>query len=269
MHYIKEFYQFLKHLVASRVLLATLVINDFKKNYLGSYFGVVWAFVQPMSFIVVIWLVFTYGFRSSPHGNVPYFLWLATGMIPWFFLSDSLSSASLAIVNNSFLVKKVSFRVSVLPLVPIGSTFIIHLGLVLFLIVVFFAYGFEPTVYLLQLPYLMLCIIFLTLGISWITSALYVFIKDISHIITLLLQIGFWATPIFWDMKMIPDKYQWLIKLNPAYYIIQGYRDSFINHHWFWEMKHVTIYYLIITTFFCIFGAIIFKRLRPHFGDVL
>ena len=269
MHFFKEFYRFLKHLFASRGLLVTLIINDFKKNYLGSYFGVMWAFVQPLSFMVVIWLVFTYGFRSAPHGDAPYFLWLASGMIPWFFISDALSAGSCAVASNAFLVKKIAFRVSILPLIPIGSTLIIQLGLVLFLMAVFLFYGFLPSLYWLQLPYFILCAILLILGISWITSSLNVFIKDIGNIVAVLLQIGFWVTPIFWDIQMIPQKYQWLVKLNPAYYIIEGYRDTFINHRWFWEMQNVTLYYLTITLALFISGALIFKRLRPHFGDVL
>ena len=268
-HYIKEFYRFFKHLIANKALLRVLIINDFKKQYLGSYLGLLWAFIQPLTFMLVIWFVFTYGFRSAPHGDTPYFLWLASGMIPWFFISNALSAGTNSITNNSFLVKKVAFRVSILPLVQIGSALIIHIGLILFLMIMFLLYGFPPSVYWIQLPYFMLCIVLLLLGISWMTSAVRVFIKDVKDIVGVLLQIEFWATPIFWNINIISPKYQWILKLNPAYYVIQGYRDTFINHKWFWEMRNVTFYYFVVTAFFVILGAIVFKRLRPHFGDVL
>jgi len=267
--YIKEFYRFLKHIVESRELLFTLIKNDFKKQYLGSYLGLVWAFIQPLIFMVVIWFVFTYGFRSAPHGDTPYFLWLASGLIPWFFISNALSAGTNAITSNSFLVKKVSFRVSILPLVQIGSSLILHVGLVLFLIVMFLFYGFKPSVYWLQLPYFTLCAALFILGVSWFTASIRVFVKDMSNIITVLIQIGFWATPIFWNINMISPKHQWILKLNPAYYIIEGYRNTFVNHIWFWEMPNVTIYFLSMTGFVFVIGAIVFKRLRPHFGDVL
>ena len=269
LRYIKEFYRFLKHIVESRQLLATLIKNDFKKQYLGSYLGLVWAFIQPLTFMLVIWFVFTFGFRSVAHGDMPYFLWLASGIIPWFFISDALAKGTNGIISNSFLVKKVAFRVSILPLIQISSALIIHIGLILFLVIMFLLYGFPPSVYWVQLPYFMLCTILLLLGISWMTSAIRVFVKDISNIIGVLLQIGFWATPIFWDVNTIASNHKWILKLNPAYYIVQGYRDTFINHVWFWEMPKVTLYYLAITTIFFILGAIVFKRLRPHFGDVL
>ncbi len=268
--YIKEFYRFLNHISESKQLIFTLIKNDFKKQYLGSYLGLLWAFVQPLTFMLVIWFVFTYGFRSAPIGDdTPFFLWLISAMIPWFFISNAIGSGTNAITCNSFLVKKVAFRVSILPLVQIGSALIIHMVLVMFLLVMFLLYGYTPTIYWLQLPFFILCTIMLVLGISWLTSAIRVFVKDIGNFVGVILQIGFWATPIFWNISMIPSKYQWIIELNPAYYITEGYRNTFINDVWFWEMQNATYYFLAICGFFFVLGAIVFKRLRPHFGDVL
>lgn len=270
MRYLKEFYRFLKHIYQSRELLSTLIKNDFKKQYLGSYLGLVWAFIQPLTFIVVIWFVFEIGFRAGPTtGGVPFFLYLITGMIPWFFISNAFTSGTNSIVNNSFLVKKVAFRVSILPLVEIGSALIIHLALVGFLIVAFLLYGYMPTIYWLQLPFYILASMVLLLGLSWLTSAVRVFIKDIGNFIAVLMQIGFWATPIFWSIDMIPQKYQWILKLNPAFYIVDGYRNTFIKGSWFWEHQNITMYYFTLTIVCLGVGALVFKRLRPHFGDVL
>ncbi len=268
--YIKEFYRFIKHIVQSRDLLFALVKNEFRKQYLGSYLGLLWAFIQPFVFMLVIWFVFTYGFRATPLADdTPFFLWLICGMIPWFFLSNALLSGTEAITNNAFLVKKVAFRVSILPLVQIGSALIIHLGLVLFLMAACLLYGMTPTLFWLQLPYYIFCSIFLVLGISWITSSLRVFVKDIGNIMAVIIQIGFWATPIFWNIDMVPKPYQWLVQLNPAYYIVEGFRNIFIKQVWFWQMPTVTLYFLAMSTLFFIVGAMVFKRLRPHFGDVL
>ncbi|MDX4026631.1 ABC transporter permease [Aliarcobacter skirrowii] len=270
MRYIKEFFRFLKHIYSSRELLLTLIKNDFRKQYLGSYLGLLWAFIQPLTFIVVIWFVFEIGFRAGPTTDgTPFFLYLTTGMIPWFFISSAFTSGTNSIVANSFLVKKVSFRVSILPLVQIGSALIIHLALVGFLIGAFLLYGYMPTIYWLQLPFYMLCSIVLLLGLSWLTSAIRVFVKDVGNFIGVLMQIGFWATPIFWSIDMIPASYQWILKLNPAFYIVDGYRNTFIYGSWFWEHQNITLYYSGLTLFCLVFGAIVFKRLRPHFGDVL
>jgi ABC-type polysaccharide/polyol phosphate export permease len=270
MRYLKELGRFIKHLQKNRMLLVVLIKNDFKKQYLGSYLGLAWAYIQPLIFMLVIWTVFEFGFRTGPTAKgVPFFLWLLAGMVPWFFFSDAIRTGTDAVKSNAFLVKKVAFRVSILPLVNIGSSFLIHLGLVLFLVIALLFHGFWPTLYWLQLPFYAALTILFAMGLSWLTSAIRVFVKDIGSVIAVLLQIGFWLTPIFWSLDLVPQKYHYLIQLNPAYYIVDGYRSSLISQVWFWEKPTWSLYYLAITGFMLILGALVFKRLRPHFGDVL
>jgi len=270
MRYLKELGRFIKHLQQNRMLLVVLIKNDFKKQYLGSYLGLAWAYIQPLTFMLVIWTVFELGFRTGPTATgVPFFLWLLAGMVPWFFFFDAIRTGTDAVTSNAFLVKKVAFRVSILPLVNIGSSFLIHLGLVLFLVIALLFYGFWPTLHWLQLPFYMALTILFTMGLSWFTSAIRVFVKDVGSVIAVLLQMGFWLTPIFWSLDLVPQKYHYLIQLNPAYYIVDGYRSSLISQVWFWEKPTWSLYYLAITGFMLILGALVFKRLRPHFGDVL
>ncbi len=270
MKIIKEFIVFLRHVYSSKELLLTLVKNDFRKQYLGSYLGLVWAFVQPLTFMLVIWFVFEMGFRAGPtQDGTPFFLWLTCGMVPWLFISNAIISGTGAVINNTFMVKKVAFRVSVLPLVDIGSALIIHIVLVLFLVLALLVYGYRPTLYWLQLPFYMACSIAFLLGVTWLTSAIRVFIKDIGNFVAVLMQIGFWATPIFWSVEMLSPRLQTVIQANPAFYIVSGYRDTFITGVWFWERQNLTLYYFGMTLVCMALGALVFKRLRPHFGDVL
>ena len=270
MRYIKEFITFFSHLMRNRKLIFTLIVNDFKKQYLGSYLGLFWSFAQPLVYMVVIWFVFSYGFRSAGGvEGVPFVLWLMSGMIPWFFFSSAITSATNAIVVNSFLVKKVAFRVSILPIVPIGSSLIIHIFLVVILYIAFIVYGIRPSVYWLQILYYIFAAIFFILGLCWITSSLRVFIKDVNNFIAIVMQIEFWATPIFWQIDKLSPEHRFWRKLNPAEYIVTGFRDSLINHIWFWEKPYETLYFWSLSLVLIILGAIVFRRLRPHFGDVL
>lgn len=247
-----------------------LSYNDFREQYLGAYLGIFWALLRPALFIGAVWFVFTVGFKSRPvEGDFPFILWLLCGFIPWFFFAESVNKSMNAIVGNAFLVKKVAFRVSILPLVKIISSLYIHMVFVAILLLIFMLYGYTPTLYWLQIPYFILCTIVLVLGLGWLTSAIRVFVKDIGEIIGVVIQFGFWLTPIFWSIKMIPEHYQWIIKLNPMVYIIEGYRNTLIHGMWFWETYKVTPYFLLTTSVIFIAGAIVFKRLRPHFGDVL
>ena len=135
--------------------------------------------------------------------------------------------------------------------------------------IVAFIYGMYPTIYMLQLFYYLFCLFFIILATSYITSSIILFFKDLGQLINIFLQIGIWATPIMWSYNIIPEKYQWIVKLNPMLYIVEGYRDSFINNIWFWEKQIQTIYFWLISLSLFFVGAIIFKRLKPHFADVL
>lgn len=262
--------KYLRDLIASRRLLQTLILNEFSKQYLGSYFGLFWAFAQPIIYIVVIWFVFTIGFRRGElDEGVPFFLWLIAGMIPWFFFANSLSSATNAITSNAYLLKKVAFRASLLPIVQIGSAFLIHAVLLVFLFLSAILYGQMPTLYWLQIIYYVLLSILLLVGITWLTSSLRVFIKDVSNFIAVVVQVGFWATPIFWQSSKIPEEYSFVLYLNPMHYIIDGFRDALFSRAWFWQKPLESLSFFIILVLVLIVGYLVFKRLRPHFGDVL
>lgn len=269
MHYFKAFYSLAADLFCHRVLLWQMTKRDFRQRYLGSYLGILWAFIQPAVTVFIFWFVFQVGFKSVPVDNFPFILWLVCGMFPWFFLSDSVGSAANSIVESSFLVKKVVFRVELLPIVKIMSALVVHAFFVFVLFFLFFVYGYGVSVYNLQMFYYMAAMICLVLGISWLTSALTVFMRDVGQLVSMFLQFGFWGTPIFWSLHMMPERYQFIFKLNPAYYVVEGYRNSFIYHQWFWQDMALTVYFWVVTALILLVGAWIFKKLRPHFADIL
>ncbi len=268
-----RYFQALKALagdiIAHRGLLWQMTKRDFRQRYVGSYLGILWAFIQPMVTVLVFLFVFQVGFKSRPVDNFPFFLWLICGMFPWFFISDSLSSAANAIVEQSFLVKKVVFRVELLPMVKLLSALVVHVFFVGVLFLAFALYGYPASIYNLQFIYYTAAIFCLSLGISWLTSALTVFLRDIGQVVAMVLQLAFWGTPIFWSLRMIPPAYHWILKLNPAYYVVEGYRQSFIYHEWFWQHPALTAYFWCVTLAALFVGAAFFKRMRPHFADVL
>ena len=184
-------------------------------------------------------------------------------------MQEAISSGSNSIVDKPYLVKKIVFKVSTLPVIKLITALFIHSFFLLILLIMLVAYGFYPKLIWIQTFYYLFATLVLVLGISWATSSIIVFVKDMSQIISILLQFGFWLTPIFWSDKIMPEKYLLYLKINPAYYIIQGYRDSVLYETWFWEKPYHTIYFWSISFLIFMFGAFLFKRLRPHFADVL
>lgn len=262
-------FSFLKEVKNIQKIVWEFSIQDFKAKYLGSFLGVLWAFIQPTIQIIIFWFIFQVGFKSIPVDDFPFILWFISAMVPWFFISDSIQSATNSIIENNFLVKKVVFRVSLLPLFKIYSALYVHIFFLVFTIGMFCIYGYKPSIYNLQVIYYLFSMIVLVLGISWITSSLVIFLKDVGQIVSMILQFGFWLTPIFYTLNMVPEKYQFFFKLNPFYYIIKGYRDSFVYHRWFWEFPNLTVFYWIVTLMVLATGMFVFKKLRPHFADVL
>ena len=260
---------FLKAIWQNKRLLKELTKNEFRQRYVGNFLGIFWALIQPTATVLIFWFVFQVGFKSQPVDNFPFILWLIAGIFPWFFFSEALANGTNSILQNNFLVKKVVFRVSLLPIIPLLAALLVHGFFILFMFGMFIYYGYMPNLYCIQVFYYLFAMSVLLLGLSWVTSSIVVFFKDIGQIVAMILQFGFWLTPIFWSMKTIPEKYHWIIKLNPLVYIIEGYRNSMIYHKWFWEDMSMTIYFWTVTTVIFIVGGLTFKKLRPHFADVL
>lgn len=257
-------------LINNRKLIINLSLNDFKVKYAGSYLGITWAFVQPIVTILVYWFVFQYGLRSSsPEEGVPFVLWFMTGLVPWFFFSEAINNGTNSFVEYSYLVKKVKFKISILPIVKIISSFYVHVVFVAFLFILYIIGKVQLSLYMIQIVYYCFCMTALTMAIVYSTSALVVFFKDLSQVINIFLQVGMWMTPILWSYTILSDKMLFLMKLNPMFYIVEGYRDSFIGRAWFFEKYFQTMYFWCFTLFLFILGMYLFKKLKPHFSDVL
>jgi lipopolysaccharide transport system permease protein/teichoic acid transport system permease protein len=266
---IVNFALFLQTIYRHRAMLWAMTKQDLKSVYLGSYLGFVWSFIHPIIISLVLWVVFQMGFKTGPVLDAPFVLWLLCGLYPWFFFSEALINATNSVRQYDFLVKKMVFRVSFLPLIKIISSLLIHLFFILVILCFMAAYARIPHIHFIQIVYYLFCQIILLTGIGWLTSAINVFLKDTAQFITVLLSIGFWAMPILWDLSMIPDRFRILIKLNPVFYIINGYRETFLYHVWFWHHWQWTLYFWSVTGLLFVIGALIFNRLRIHFADVL
>ncbi len=260
-------------LYKNRRLVMKLAKNDFKTRYAGSYFGIFWAFVQPVITILVYWFVFSVGLRATT-GDVglPFALYLVAGIVPWFFFQDTLTGGTNSLLEYHYLVKKVVFNIHVLPVVKIISAMFVHGFFVLFTILLYAAYGRFPDWYYLQILYYSFCMLILVLGLCYLTSAVVVFFRDLSQIIGIVLQVGVWITPIMWNAEQSLQNHPTLhliLKLNPVYYIVSGYRDTFIWKKWFFEEPLWTLYFWVFAIACLLIGNGVFKRLQVHFADVL
>lgn len=266
---LKESIKFIKISFSNAQMIKSLSINDFRNKYASSYLGIIWGFIQPLVTILVYWFVFQVGFRSADVGDVPFILWFIAGIIPWFFFSDAWPSTTGVFTEYSYLVKKVVFKIEILPIVKIMSSLFVHLFFIIFIYVIAALYGYYPDIYSLQFIYYSFAMIVLVYSLSIITSAVVLFFRDLSQIINILMNMGFWITPIGWQLTMLPNSVARIFKLNPVYYIVTGYRDAFVDKIFFWQRPYETIYFWMLCLVTLLIGIRLFNKLRPHFSDVI
>ncbi len=266
---LRFFLNALKTLVGRRYLIYTMARREVASNYVGSLLGVIWTFIHPVVLITVFWVVFSLGFRVRPMKDVPFVVWLTAGMSGWFAFSEMVAGAVGSVVANGNLVKRTLFPSQVLPVVKIFSSLANHAAFILVLFVLIVLQRMPLSFYYLQALYYLACMMVLAVGLGWMFSALNVFIRDVGQVVGVALQIGFWATPIFWDARIMPARLQQYLKLNPLYYIVQGYRDSFIYFVPFWQRPYLTAYFWSVALVILLLGAMVFKRLQPQFSDAL
>lgn len=268
-HVFFEILEFFRQLYLTRMLILTLTIRDFEKKYIRNFFGFIWTIVDPLTFIIILYYVFGPRFGSSNASAVSYVVYLITGYIAFELFSSAMQTITLSISDHAFLLKKVNFRVAIIPIVTMLSNLTVHAIVILIAMLVLLFNDIVPTWYWLQLFYYIFALSFLLISIGWLTSSIYLFFPDINNIITILTRAMFFLTPIFWHMSGLEPSDQFLLKFNPVYYIVNGYRESLITPIGFWEHPLLTFYFWVVSLLFLIAGVVAFKKLRPHFADVV
>ncbi|MGN0328176.1 MAG: ABC transporter permease [Lachnospira sp.] len=259
-------------IIKNRKILFRLAKNDFKNKFAGSYLGVIWAFVQPVVIVSIYWIIFEKGLRSRPLPEMPdfpYLLWLIAGMCPWFLINDIMNQSTNCLVEYGYIVKKMKFNIDMIPLIKVISNAFVHLFFIALVCIVYVFYGKIPTMYGLQVFYYSFCVLCFSTSIVYFTSAINVFFRDMAQIVGVVMQYAMWVLPIMLSESQYPDFMKPLIKFNPMYYAIEGYRDAFIRNIGFWEKPWMTLYFWVFTIVLFIIGRVVFNKMKPHFADVM
>ncbi len=265
----KGFKDFLCTLFLRRSLIYEMAKRDVISQFSGSFIGYAWALLNPMAMIFILWLVFSVGLKVAPQNNVPFVIWLTAAIAIWNTFVEVINSSTSVLITNSHLVKKVLFPLSILPVVKLISALLTHIIFISLLLVLIIVHKMPFSLCWFQAIYYFFAMSVLAIGIGWLTSAINVFARDTAQAVNIFITFGFYLTPIIWDLQIMPQRLKFFFKLNPLYYIIQGYRESFIYFVPFWHHWQLTIYFWALTLLILCIGAIVFLKLRPHFADLL
>ncbi len=252
-----------------KYVIYQLVKRDLTERYIGSYFGLLWVFIQQVLILGVMWFVLQVGLRAEPAGKVPFLAWIVPSMAIWAFFFEAVNASSNALITYAYIVKKIQFRLSILPLIKVFSAAVIHFIFLAVTLLVLVFFGIYPSFFWLQSFYYFFACICLVLGMGWLLSAVMLFFRDLAAGIGILLSILMWLTPIFWNMETLDPKFKIFCYLNPASYLTEGYRRSFLYQTPFWHDPLWTLYFWGVTFCFMAGGIFVFLKLKPHFADAL
>jgi ABC-type polysaccharide/polyol phosphate export permease len=250
-------------------LIKQLTVRDFRNRYIGSLLGLFWAICQPLAMMSILWLVFTYGLKMGTPNSTDFACWFFTANIAWIFFQEVILNTTNVYQEYAYLVRKVNFRLSILPIVKILSSLVLHAIFIGIVLLILLFNRVEPQWEWVQVIYYTGCLVMLSLGMGWLFASLNVFMRDIAQIVAIMLQFGFWLTPIVWNYEVVPERWRFLIDLNPVYYITEGYRASLLYKHHIWDNWGSMIYFWGFTISTLFIGLFVFRRLRPHFADML
>lgn len=261
--------KFIADLVKNRNLIYHLALRDFKIKYARNYFGLAWAVLEPLALLVIMLIVFTFLRDRGERENYPFAVYMLSGMIGFDFVSKSLQQATQSIRGYSYLIKLLHIPTTLIPSITIMSSFFTHIIVLCITIFIILLHGFGFSWYWFQILYFMFASWLFLTGVTWLTSSVVIFLHDLQYIIGIVMRGLFFLTPIFWDLSMFPEKYQVYFKLNPLFYIVEGYRMSLLYHKPFWSDGFAMISFWTSTLFFLIVGAFVFKKLSPNFADAI
>jgi len=255
-----------------REQIFNLALFDLKKQARGAVLGWFWFLAKPMVYILVFWFALQIGLKtgsSSVHG-APYILWLMAGLIPWFYMQSMLGVGTHVFTRFSYLVNKIKFPIAGIPTIYAISIFLVHCGLVLFLLVAYFACGQPLDVHLLQIPLGMVLMFVFFYLFSLTTSLLSAISKDFQNLIATL------STPLFWLSGIIFNVFDlgigWLetiLMFNPITFIATIYRCAIYDRTWIWEQPMAVVGFVVVFALTLVLMIVVYRRTAEEVPDVL
>lgn len=246
-------------------MIKSLVKRDLRGKYKGSVLGFLWTFINPLCQIIVYTVVFSIIVRNDLD---KFYVYMIVGMIPWLFFDMSLRQGAGCIRYQGDLVKKIYFPREVLPITCVTSNFInmLFCFILVFAVLLVSRIGFEIRALLWLLP-VMLIEYMLALGFTLIFSAGTVFFRDLEHIVTVILMVWIYATPIMYPMEIIPNSINWIFKLNPMSAIIEAYHSIL-----YWRevpAGNQILYAAVFAVAILTIGEFLFAKLDNNFAEEL
>jgi lipopolysaccharide transport system permease protein len=254
-----------RELWAYRELLWVLTTRDIKVRYKQTVLGAAWAIIRPFSAMVIFSVVFG-RLANMPSEGFPYPIFVFAGLLPWTFFSTAVSASSQSLIGSGQLVTKVYFPRLIIPLSAMGAGVVDLLISTIILLLMMLWYGIGWSSNLLAAPLLLAVVLFTALGVGTLLSALTVAYRDFTHLTPFLIQIWMYLTPIIFPVSIVPERWQWLLYLNPLTGVVEGFRSAFLDKPFDFTGLLISI---LIGLVMLIAGVAYFERVERRFADII
>lgn len=233
-----------------------------------SELGGLWNILSPMIQIATYWLVFGLGIRGgAPVSDIPYIQWMLAGLVPWFFLSACIRKGTNAILSKITILEKMNFPTSILITTTVASELITHLITFVIIYSLFLLQGYTPRLENLMILYYLFCATAFSISFGLVFSVLTMLKRDVKNLVSSCMRMLFYVTPILWTTEKLPLLLQNLIKLNPLFYIVEGYRSSLFPSAI--HIQHeIGIFFWIVTSTMFALGCKLIYKYRAKFIDL-
>ncbi|MHC4947617.1 MAG: ABC transporter permease [Planctomycetota bacterium] len=247
-----------------RELLYFLVWRDYKVRYKQTVLGVAWAILQPVFTMAIFTVIFGRLARMDSEG-FPYAVFVYAGLLPWTFFSTSVNLSGLSLVNQQQLLTKIYFPRLFVPTASIGAGLVdlaISFGVYAVILLIFQT---APSWQVVYLPGLVLLTILATLGFGYLLSALTVAYRDFRYVVPFMMQAMLYMSPVIFPVSIVPERYHWLLAINPMAGIIDGYRSAILGKPW--NLTTLTISSITTVALF-VFSLYYFRKTERRFADI-
>ena len=256
----------LKDLWAYRELLYFLAWRDIKVRYKQTALGVAWAIIQPL-FTMFIFTLFFGRLAGISSDGIPYALFAYTGLLPWTFFANALTTSSNSLIGDSRLITKIYFPRMVIPIAAIGVGLVDFAIASVILVGLMFYYGVGLTLNILMVPPLVLLLTMLAMGVGMWMAAINIKYRDVRYALPFMIQLWMFASPIIYPTSLVPERLKWVLALNPLTGIIEGFRAALLGHRAFdWPTLAISAGVALVIL---VYSAFSFKRMEKSFADII
>ena len=235
-----------------------------------SKLGLFWNFANPAIQVLTYWFVFGYVFKKDSVHDIPYLVWMLGGIVVWFYISPCITDGCNAIYKKVNVITKMKFPASILPMTVVLKKLFDHLCLLVILFVVFAFYGYYPSMRWFGIIYYLFCAIIFSYSLSLTTSVLNMLARDTRKLILACMRLLLYLTPVLWEIERISGTLvEKIIKCNPIYYIVNGYRECFFGSGSIFIGGPMFVSFWVITIFLFLFGSFMIYKFKTKFIDMI